>query len=214
MELCGGTHVNRTGDIGMFKIISESSLSSGVRRIEAITGSAVLNRINEMNEIINFSKKILKTSENEINNVINNLITKNKELEKKLKKDKSSNTHIEFDDLMANAKLIKTIKVVVYDLGEYHDDLKDFGDQFRSKSYNKSILILSSTKEDKLNLMCAITDDLLKDFNAGYIAKNLGKIINGGGGGKKHIATAGGKILINKESLFKKILTYINELIE
>tara|TARA_B100000609_G_C17221197_1_gene440184 strand:+ start:3624 stop:6233 length:2610 start_codon:yes stop_codon:yes gene_type:complete len=214
MELCGGTHVNRTGDIGMFKIISESSLSSGVRRIEAITGSAVLNRINEMNEIINFSKKILKTSENEINNVINNLITKNKELEKKLKKNKSSNTHIKFDDLMANSKLIKTIKVVVYDLGEYNEDLKVFGDQFRSKSYNRSILILSSTKEDKLNLMCAITDDLLENLNAGYIAKNLGKIINGGGGGKKHIATAGGKNLINKESLYKKIITYINELIE
>ena len=84
-ELCGGTHVDRTGDIGMFKIISESSLSAGIRRIEAATGQEVLNRIHELDFIVDESKSILRTTEDKIIEKTNSLVEKNKELEKENK---------------------------------------------------------------------------------------------------------------------------------
>tara|TARA_B110000014_G_scaffold264275_1_gene264560 strand:+ start:2650 stop:5259 length:2610 start_codon:yes stop_codon:yes gene_type:complete len=209
-ELCGGTHVSRTGDIGVFKIISESSLSTGVRRIEAITGEAVLNRVHYIDSIIKESKTKLKATEDQIIEKTLSLIEKNKELEKKIKQGIVSTSLIDLDNLMSKASNINGIKVILHNLDDYNNDLKELGDQFRDKHKNNGILILSSKQDDKLNVMCAITDDLISSIDASNIAKEIGTKIDGGGGGKKHIATAGGKNIINTDDLFKEVCDYLN----
>ena len=212
MELCGGTHVSRTGDIGVFKIISESSLSTGVRRIEAVTGQKAIDRVHQIDAIIKKTKKSLKTNEDQIIEKTLSLINKNKELEKRIKKGFSSSNYFDLDSMISKSNSICDIKIVLSDVDDY-DDLKDLGDQFRNKCKDKGIIILSSVINDKINVMCAITDDLTTAFNASDIAKEIGKKIDGGGGGKKHIATAGGKNIIKIDDLFKQInkflLTYL-----
>ena len=211
MELCGGTHVSRTGDIGVFKIISESSLSTGVRRIEGITGQKVINRIHYIDSIIKESKNSLKANEDQIIEKTLVLIDKNKELEKKVKRGFSSSSLFDLDSLISKASIINNIKVVLYNIENYDDDLKELGDQFRTKCIDNGIIILSSIIEDKINIMCAITDNLTSVIDASNIATEIGKKIDGGGGGKKHIATAGGKNIVKIDNLFKQIHKYLTE---
>ena len=208
MELCGGTHVSRTGDIGLFKIISESSLSSGIRRIEALTGQDALNRMIKIESTLNKSKSILKTTENELNDKILNLINTNKDLDKKIKSGISS-TNLNFDKLYQDSEKINKINIIFHDLKKFDGDLKQLGDSFRQKNISNSIFILSSHNKDKINIMCALSDDLVSSYNAGSIASAIGRFIDGGGGGKKHIATAGGKNIINTDTLFRKIFNYL-----
>ena len=214
MELCGGTHVVRTGDIGAFKIISESSLSTGVRRIEAITGQKFIDRMHFIDSIIKESKNLLKTNEDQILEKAISLINKNKELEKKLKEGYSVSSSFNLDELISKANTIHNIKVILHNIENYDGDLKELGDQFRTKFKDNGIMILSSVVDDKINIMCAITDNLTSVINASEISKQIGKKIDGGGGGKKHIATAGGKNIMKIDSLFKQInnflLKYLN----
>ena len=209
MELCGGTHVLRTGDIGAFKIISESSLSTGVRRIEAITGQKVIDRIHYIDSIIKDSKNSLKTSENQILEKTLFLINKNKELEKKIKEGFNLSSSFDLDLLISKANTIHNIKVILHNIENYDGDLKELGDQFRTKFKDNGIMILSSVVDDKINIMCAITDNLTSVINASEISKQIGKKIDGGGGGKKHIATAGGKNIIKIDNLFKQINDFL-----
>ena len=214
MELCGGTHVLRTGDIGAFKIVSESSLSTGVRRIEAITGQKVIDRIHYIDSIIKQSKNLLKTNENQILEKATSLINKNKELEKKIKEGFTLSSSFDLDKLISKANTIHDIKVVLHNIENYDGDLKELGDQFRVKFKDSAIIIISSVLDDKINIMCAITDNLTSVIDASEISKQIGKKIDGGGGGKKHIATAGGKNIIEIDDLFKQIndflLKYLN----
>jgi len=212
MELCGGTHVSRTGDIGVFKIISEASLSTGVRRIEAITGQEVISKINYMDSIIKQSKASLKTTEDKIIEKTLSLINRNKELEKKIKKG-VSNSDIDLDDMLSKALILNDIKIVSYDTKNYSGDLKLLGDQFRTKCKNNGIIILSSTTEDKINIMCALTDDLISCLDARNIAKKIGEKINGGGGGKIYMATAGGKNTLKSSDIFDYAIDYIKTIL-
>ena len=209
MELCGGTHVLRTGDIGAFKIISESSLSTGVRRIEAITGQKVIDRMHIIDSIIKQSKDLLKTNEDQILEKALSLINKNKELEKKIKEGFSLSSSFNLDELISEANTINGIKVVLYNIENYDGDLKELGDQFRTKFKDNGIIIISSVSGDKINIMCAITDNLTSVINASEISKKIGTKIDGGGGGKKHIATAGGKNIMKIDDLFKQINDFL-----
>ena len=212
MELCGGTHVLSTGEIGAFKIISESSLSSGVRRIEAITGQAVINRMNSMSLLINDSKEILKTNEESIIEKIKIVLDSNKELKKKVNCLDISNSSINLEQILSKQKIIKNIKIVLFDLEKTDLDLKEIGDQFRLKIKKNGLIILTQKIEDKMNIMCAMTDDLTQKLSASEIVKEIGKKIDGGGGGKKHMATAGGKNILSSYEILdfsKKLLEKI-----
>ena len=208
MELCGGTHVGRTGDIGIFKILSESSLSTGVRRIEAITGQKAIDRIHDIDFIIKESKKSLKVNEGQILEKTLFLINKNKELEKKIKEGFVSSS-FNLDDIISKSIEINNIQVVLYNIENYDGNLKELGDQFRENFSGSGLIILSSIIEDKINVMCAITDNLTSVIDASEIAKEIGKTIDGGGGGKKHIATAGGKNIIKIDKLFEQINKFL-----
>jgi alanyl-tRNA synthetase len=212
MELCGGTHVLNTGEIGVFKIISESSLSSGVRRIEAITGQAVIDRMNSMNLLINNSKEILKTTEESIIEKIKIVLNLNKELKKKVNNLDIAKSNINLEEILSEKKIIKNIKIVLFNIEDTNVKLKEVGDQFRLKIKNNGLIILTQQIEDKMNIMCAMTDDLSQNLSANEIVKKIGKKIEGGGGGKKHMATAGGKNILSSSELLdfsKKLLEKI-----
>ena len=206
-ELCGGTHVDRTGDIGMFKIISESSLSTGIRRIEAITGQEVLNRIQELDIIIDQTKLNLRTTEDRIVEKKNLLIAKNKDLEKKLKYGETNK--VDFNNILSNSTKIGETKVVLHDFESYEGDLKQFADKFRAEVKGAGILLLSSNSTNKVNYICSVTDKVISTLDAINICKKIGNKINGGGGGKPHLATAGGKNNNDTEKVFDYILKYV-----
>ena len=210
-ELCGGTHVSRTGDIGIFKIVSESSLSTGVRRIEAITGEEVLNRINYINSIIEESKNNLKTTEDKIIEKTLSIISKNKELEKKIKDGNSSS--VDFNSIISQGQILNDTQIILYDMKSYEGDLKRLADQFRNQYKTKGILILSSSSNEKVNFVCAVTDYMIPTLNAVEICKELGIKINGGGGGKPHMATAGGKNTLKISEVFDYMYKYIESII-
>ena len=134
---------------------------------------------------------------------------KNKQLEKKVKEGFTLSSSFNLDQLISKANTIHNIKVVLHNVENYNGDLKELGDQFRSKFKDNGIIILSSIVEDKINIMCAITDNLTSIINASEISKQIGKKIDGGGGGKKHIATAGGKNIMKIDDLFKQINDFL-----
>ncbi len=191
-ELCGGTHVERTGDIGSFKIISESALSSGVRRIEAVTGEAVQKYLNEKIITLNSLKENLKCSEDELIQRVSSLLASKKELEKELKQLQSASQGDIVSDLINASETIMDSKIVVQTV---HDvsDLKALGDSFREKFKENGIALIGTINNGKPMVMCSVTDDLTSSVKAGDIVRLVGQAMGGGGGGKPHLATAGGK---------------------
>jgi len=212
-ELCGGTHAKRTGDIGAFKITSESALAAGIRSIEAITGNAVIQLLHQNEKVINQSKELLKCTEKEIQEKITQVLEHRKLLEKENGELKRISQSSVVDDLLSDAKQIDDIKLIVTKLNDI-DDLKTIGDEFRQKFKNNGIVLIGTVKNNKPMVMCAITDDLTSKIQAGKVVKEVGEKIGGGGGGKPHLATAGGR---NKEALESALEfgeTYIKTKIE
>jgi len=197
-ELCGGTHVNGTGDIGMFKITEESSLASGVRRIIAITGNAALEAFQNKSEILSGIQLQLNCKEEELLQRISQLYNDKKELDKKIKQlNQTSESDIGL--WIKHSQSIGEFRMVI-ELLEISDidEIKRSGDKLLEK-IGSGIGILFSSGDDKPFAVVVLTDDLIKNgLNAGKLAKEIGAFMGGGGGGKPHLATAGGrdKILV------------------
>jgi alanyl-tRNA synthetase len=184
LEFCGGTHVKNSSEIGLFKILSESSIASGVRRIEAVTGSGVEKYISDQLTIVK-----------QYNERIEELLEVKKKLEKEMAglslKDKLG----QLDHLLALSTEVKGIeiykgKVVAGSM----DELKSFGDDLRNKM-GRGVGVLVAHIDDKVGIVAVVSDDLIKEkkLSAGKIVGELAKIVGGGGGGRAHLATAGGK---------------------
>ncbi|PKL85876.1 MAG: alanine--tRNA ligase [Ignavibacteriae bacterium HGW-Ignavibacteriae-1] len=192
MELCGGTHVQNTSQIGLFKIISESSIAAGVRRIEAITGREVENYISSLNNKLEESKQ--KQDE---------LLDKIKELNKEINIIKLNDT---VNMIINDCKSIeiKDIKLFIYNLNNNNNnDLRTIAEKLR-ETYNKnSIAFIASINDDKVQLACTVSDDLVSKYNAGKLIGQAAKIVDGGGGGKPHLATAGGKDISKLDELLQ-----------
>lgn len=184
MEFCGGTHVKNSSEIGLFKITSESSISSGVRRIEAVTGEGVeqyiLSQINH-----------LKKSDEKINE----LLDEKKKLEKEIAEFKLKEKLGQIDSVISKPNEVAGIKIYKAKVNaDNMDELKSFGDELRNK-IKHGVGVLFTEIEDKVGIVCVVSDDLIKDkkLSAGKIVGELAKIVGGGGGGRPHLATAGGK---------------------
>jgi len=184
MEFCGGTHVRNSSEIGLFKIINESSIASGVRRIEAVTGSGI-------ERYIQYQLDQQKLSEEKIAE----LLEAKKKLEKELAEFKFKDKVGQVDDIISNPSEISGIKIYKGKVNAVSmDELKSLGDELRSK-IRIGIGALFAEIEDKAGIVCIVSDDLIKEKNlsAGSIVGELAKIVGGGGGGRAHLATAGGK---------------------
>ena len=209
MELCGGTHVDRTGDIGLLKIIEESSLAAGVRRLVAVTGPEAISYIQTNADIINKLQAILGTKADEISFRVNHLIEERKELEKKLK-HKRSKSSINAKTLMEECQKYKDYNILVSNVDfESLDELKGFGDEILNV-LGSGIAVLGSDKSDKPIVVIVVTNDIIdKGINAGNLAKIIGNEMGGGGGGKPSLATAGGKDLNTYALAMKKSIDLI-----
>ena len=193
-ELCGGTHVGRTGDIGLFKITEESSLSSGVRRIMAVTGPEAINCVLNGFESLETIKALLNCSIEEVEQKVETLMVQRKKLEKELKKQRSSTGEDDLTAVVESARSVGEKKVVVSRVeAEDMDHLKSLGDQLRIL-LKSGVGVLGTVFDDKPSIACVVTDDLVKlGVKATDFVKQVGKELGGGGGGKPHFATAGGK---------------------
>ena len=194
IELCGGTHVENTGEIGLFRIISESSIASGVRRIEAVCGEAAYNIMKKEQKILREISHLLCVSVAEMPVRIEALIKNNKELEKQIKKSKSKEVMRNIDNFIKKATTVNDVKLVSVSLKNMgHEALRDLADALKTKM-GSAVIVLGSVKEDKVCLVTAVTSDLIsKGLHAGKIIKEVAQITGGSGGGRPDMAQAGGK---------------------
>ena len=207
-ELCGGTHVTRTGDIGLFKIISETSLSSGVRRIEALTGLSCLEYLQSYYRKMKLIELDFKCDKDSVLDVIDNLKKQNIDIIKKNEILQAGNQAGILDDLILKAEKNNKFKLICSILNSDVDE-NILSDQFRGKVKSKGVMLLGIIKNEKPMIVCSVTDDLTDKYNASDIVKIAAKYIDGGGGGKSHFAKAGGK---NKDFLEKAILETKNRI--
>ncbi len=191
-ELCGGTHVTRTGDIGAFKIISDSSLASGVRRIEAVTGSEFTRYISEQERVIQLLKEKLNCSINQIPDRVDIILDEKLKLEKQLKSRQSEDDSGIINELLGKSEEINGVQIIVCKI-DVSGDLMEMGDILREQSSGKFVALLGMIRGGKPMVLCAISDSLVDTLNAGKIVKEVGGKMGGGGGGKAHLAQAGGK---------------------
>ncbi len=192
IELCGGTHVNRTGDIGLFKVISENGVASGVRRIEAITGKAAVEWLSSYKENIDNLASLLKGSNDQVYSKIEQLLIRNKELEKELSTSKQKAFSNKSDDLTNNVIKIADISVLVHRLDGFSaGDLRDAIDHYKNK-LGSAIIVLGSAGEGKAKLAVGVTKDNTDRIRAGDLIKSVAAIVGGKGGGRADFAQAGG----------------------
>ena len=191
-ELCGGTHTNKSGDIGLFKILSEGGIASGIRRIEAATGQIALDYIHKEQSLIESTAGLLKGAKEDVVSKVEALLKDKKSLEKELEslKAKMASKSVEnIDDVVREIKGVKVISKRVEI--ENPSQLRDLADKFKTK-IGSGVILLGAQSNGKALLISIVTDDLTKKFKAGDIVKAAAKIVGGGGGGRSDMAQAGG----------------------
>jgi len=184
LEFCGGTHVHNSSQIGLLKIISESSIASGVRRIEAVTGEGVEKYISELQSKLEIEEQ-----------KINQLIDEKKKLEKEIASLQLKEKLGGIDSIISSANEVNGIKIFKGKVEASNmDELKSMGDELREKM-KSGVGLLISEIENKVGIVAVVSDDLIKEKKilAGNIVKQIAQIVGGSGGGRPHLATAGGK---------------------
>ena len=193
MELCGGTHVPATGVIGYFKILSESSISSGVRRIEAVCGEPCVDTLQANDTTLQHIALSLGAPVDKLEARIQSLVDENKALQRDVQKWKQAAATGGSVDHLSNAQEIKGVKVAAVQVDDQDaGGLRMLMDSLRDK-IGSGVVVLASASEGKVALCVGVTNDLTKTIKAGDIVKRLAPIVGGGGGGKPDLAMAGGK---------------------
>lgn len=193
-EFCGGTHVKNTGNIMLFKIISESGVAAGVRRIDALTGQAVLDYYANIENMLYEAARTAKSEPAKLNAKIESLLEEIKVLHSENESLKSKLANNSLGDVMSNVKEIKGFNVLATKVdGVDMNGLRNLGDNLKEKLTN-GVIVLASSQEDKVNLIVMATDDAVKNgAHAGNIIKSIAPLVGGGGGGRPNMAQAGGK---------------------
>ena len=210
IELCGGTHVNNTGEIGCFKLMSETGVASGVRRIEAVTGTGVLAIANANEAVITRVADAFKSNKKAIVDRIRAHIEEFKSMKKELEEIKKQAMGSEVDDLIKNSREINGIRVITSSFTDYNiNDLRTLSDDVK-KNYKNTVMVFAAVSGDKVTFLTSLTDDLVeKGYHAGNMIKQIAKIAGGGGGGKADMAQAGGK----DPSKVKEALEFVDNLL-
>jgi alanyl-tRNA synthetase len=192
-ELCGGTHTKRTGDIGLFKIISEGGIAAGVRRIEAVTGKGALDYVWSLEEEIRGLSLRLKGSRGELVNKLERLVEekKNKEREVEVLKKKLAGSHT--TDILEGVREVKGVRVLTRLVEDVQNpkDLREYADRVKDR-LGSGIALLGAKTDGKALLIALVTSDLTNRFHAGNIVKKAAEVLGGSGGGRPDMAQAGG----------------------
>ncbi|MBB6715186.1 alanine--tRNA ligase [Clostridium gasigenes] len=204
-ELCGGTHVKNAGEIGLFKIVGESGVAAGMRRIEAVTALNAMKYMEEKEKTLKEACNVLKCTEKDILKKIVSQSTEIKEKEKEILELKNKITSGAEGDILNSAKIIKGVKVISYALKDVDGNaLRDLADKIRNKM-ESGVVVLVSDVNDKVNLIAMATKDAVESgVHCGKIIKDVAAIVGGGGGGRPDMAQAGGK---NPENVTKAVET-------
>ena len=191
-ELCGGTHTARTGDIGIFVIVSEGAVAANVRRIEALTGKGALEYLQRQDDEIKDASMILKTTPDLLRERIEQVLSDQKAREKEIASLKSKIMHMQSGDILEDVRDLNGVKAVVKEIeADSPKDLREYADKIKDK-LKSGVIVLGAKKDDKVMLICSVTDDLTKKFKAGDIIKRLSEIVGGKGGGRPDMAQGGG----------------------
>ncbi|PNB74355.1 alanine--tRNA ligase [Pseudomonas sp. GW456-E7] len=192
VELCGGIHANRTGDIGLLKIISEGGVASGVRRIEAVTGAAALAYLNAAEEQLKEAASLVKGSRDNLIDKLSAVLERNRLLEKQLEQLQAKAASAAGDDLSAQAQDVKGVKVLAVRLdGQDGKALLALVDQLKNK-LGRAVILLGSVHEEKVVLVAGVTKDLTGQLKAGDLMKQAAAAVGGKGGGRPDMAQGGG----------------------
>jgi alanyl-tRNA synthetase len=192
-ELCGGTHVSRTGDIGLCKVVSEGSISAGVRRIEAITGSAALERFREATVALHRVSQAVKASEPELVDQVEKLIAAQRSLEKQLEQLKNKIAQSQSGSLESQGREIKGVRVLAARVdGMDRNQMRALADTLRNK-FQSGVVVLGSADDTGVSLISAVTKDLTAKVHAGKLIGPVAQAVGGKGGGRPDLAEAGGK---------------------
>jgi len=205
MELCGGTHVSRTGDVGLLKIIHESAIAAGVRRIEALTGREAVRHIQKMEEELKKSASLLKANPLELAERMDRTLRYQKELEREIDALKGKLAARDSSDLLDRIREIKGVATLatVVDAPDAKT-LRDFGDKLRDR-VPSGIILLGSKAAGKAMLLCIVTKDLAGRYHAGNLIKEIAPLVGGSGGGRPDMAQAGGTKPENLEAALGKL---------
>jgi len=211
MELCGGTHVKRTGDIGLFKIISESGVAAGVRRIEAVTGAIALDVIQTQGQQISQIASLLKTDPQGLHARIQHVLEQNKAAEKELEKLKLKLASNTTTDVLSEVYEIKGIKILSTVLqGIEVKALKSMVDEFKNQ-LGSAIIVLGIAQGDKVSLIVGVTSDLVSKIKAGELVSYVAQQVGGKGGGRPDMAQAGGSQPHNLDSAIASVQAWLQE---
>jgi alanyl-tRNA synthetase len=191
-ELCGGVHVERTGDIGLLKIVSESGIAAGVRRIEAVTATGALAYINDQSLTLTKVASLVKSDVASVGTKVEQLITRSKQLEKEISSLKQALAAQAGSDLLSSAIEINGIKVLIADLdGVETKSLRGMVDDLKNKMQS-GIIMLATANDDKVGLIAGVTKDLTGQVKAGELVNMVAQQVGGKGGGRPDMAQAGG----------------------
>jgi alanyl-tRNA synthetase len=210
VELCGGTHVNRTGDIGLFKIVAESGIAAGVRRIEAVTGERALAWVNSAEQQLATIAAMLKGKRDEVADRVSQLLERSRKLEKELDQLKQKLASSAGSDLASQAVEIAGIKVLAARLdGVDPKSLRDTVDQLKQK-LGTAAVVLATASGDKVSLVAGVSKDATDRIKAGELVNVVAQPCGGKGGGRPDMAQAGGKDASALDAALASVTDWVN----
>jgi len=211
VELCGGTHVDRTGDIGLIKITTETSVASGIRRIEAVTGEHAIAHCNQTQDTVSEITAITRASKENLSEKVQQLIDDNRRLQKEIDGLKKKLANASGSDLMSDATEIKGVTVLATVVeGADAKSLKTIADQVRSKM-EKGVFFLVAEEAGKASLVAGVTSNLTSNLKAGDLMKKVSSLLDGKGGGRPDMAMGAANDLKNLPQALQLVATWVEE---
>ena len=210
-ELCGGTHVKRAGDIGAFKILSESAIAAGIRRIEAVCGKFAFKEIAANEELLNELIDILKSNKSELLQKADSLLVSKKDLEKQVEKIQISSLMLSDDDINKTSASIDEGRLLYKIIPENIDaKITRIAAENLSKKYNDLVVVFVSKTAEKLSIVIAVSKEISQRYNANEISKHLSSFIGGSGGGQAGLAQVGGSNLTKLQGLDHELIKILS----
>jgi alanyl-tRNA synthetase len=211
VELCGGTHVNATGDIGLIRIVSESGVAAGVRRIEGVTGAGALALVDQLADQLGAVCEVVKGNANNVAAKVAALRGENRDLEKEIAQLKQKLATSAGGDLTADAVEVQGIKVLAANVaGADAKSLRDTVDQCKNK-LGSAVILLSAVNDDKIALTAGVTKDLTDRVKAGDLMKEYAQRLGGKGGGRADMAQGGGSDVSALTEVLKTVPDWVSD---
>ena len=210
-ELCGGTHVSRTGDVGLFRFKAETGVASGIRRVEAVTGEGALDWVRQREHVLKDMGRILKGSEEDALERLEKLLSRQHELEKQLDQLQGQLAGSQSDAIASQVRQTNGVNVIASRIeGVDQKALREMADTLRDK-HQPAVVVLGATNGAKVSLLAAVSKDLVQQYHAGKIIKEIAPLVGGGGGGRPDFAQAGGKDPTRLDEALQKVYELIEK---